>query len=168
MAELYEQVLRSKDRQLIRSLPEILSPGFYMAGGTALALQIGHRQSEDFDFFSDREYSNETLKIQLNRIGAFHLFQDSPGTLEGRIDETRVTFLYYPYPRLEKGVTFESIGLASLLDIALMKLSAVSSRGSRKDFIDLYFLRNTYPVEDVSASFDRKYRDSGTNWYKQR
>ena len=98
-------------------------------------------------------------------MGIFQLFQDAQGTVEGMIEKTRVTFLYYPYPRLEQDVHYQTIRLASLTDIALMKIRALSSRGSRKDFIDIYFLRNHLNLEDDMISFEKKFKESGYNLY---
>jgi hypothetical protein len=165
MAEFFSKVLSSDDQRILESLPESISSRFYMAGGTALALQIGHRCSHDLDFFTDKEFDNHILKMHLNQMGQLQLFQEAQGTVEGMVEKTRVTFLYYPYPRLEKDVHYQTIRLASLTDIALMKISALSSRGSRKDFIDLYFLKNYLNLEDAMISFEKKFKKSGYNLY---
>ena len=165
MADFFTQVLRSDDLRILESLPQSIISGFYLAEGTALALQIGHRCSNDLDFFTGQDFNNDVLKVQLNQVGKFQLFQDAQGTVEGIVDKTRITFLYYPYPILGQNVIYQTIRLASLTDIALMKISALSSRGSRKDFIDIYFLRNHLNLEDAMISFQKKFKGSGYNIY---
>ena len=162
---MFDEVLREDDTQVLRDLPGTISESFYMAGGTALALQIGHRYSFDFDFFSIEEFSTLELKNELTRLGAFSLFQESKGTLEGRVNQTRMTFLYYPFALLYDIVHYKNLRLAAILDIALMKLSALSSRGSKKDFIDLYFLKDLIRWEELIQDFEKKYQESGYNLY---
>ncbi len=114
---------------------------FYLAGGTGLALQLGHRMSLDLDLFSERPWSDVSLLTALRALGPTVIDLESEGTLVGSVGGVRVSFFYYPYPLLEPLLpTPAGVPLAGLLDIACMKLIAVSQRGSRKDFVDLYFL----------------------------
>ncbi|HZK49349.1 MAG TPA: nucleotidyl transferase AbiEii/AbiGii toxin family protein [Thermoleophilia bacterium] len=121
---------------------------FYLAGETALALQLGHRMSLDLDLFSERPWSAGGVLDAARSLGPTTVDLESAGTLVGSIGGVRVSSFHYPYPLLEPPLRFPgvalgappSIPLAGLLDIACMKLVAVSQRGSRKDFIDLYFL----------------------------
>lgn len=165
MGSMFDEVLREDDIQILRALPETITESFYLAGGTALALQIGHRYSFDFDFFSIEEFSTLQLKNELTRLGAFRLFQESKGTLEGRINQTRMTYLYYPYALLHNTIHYQNLRLAAVMDIALMKLSALSGRGSKKDFIDLYFLKELIRWDDLIQDFEKKYQGSGYNLY---
>ena len=91
------------------------------------------------------------------------IIQESRGTFEGVIGQTRVTLLYYQYPIIDALVEKDGIRLASVKDIALMKLSAVSSRGCKKDFIDLYFLKDRFSWKELFDLFDRKFTISGYN-----
>jgi len=165
MQNIFENVLRSEDWQVVDKLPKFVLKEFYLAGGTGLALQIGHRYSYYLDFFSNVSFNNLDLKNQLNTIGKFKLFQDHKGTLEGVVDQTRVTFLFYPYLLLEKTAAFHQINLASMMDIALMKLSSLSSRGSKKDFIDLFFLKDFLDWPMIIVRFEKKFKGSGYNIY---
>jgi len=142
MAAMYKHIIREGDWKLIESFPEHFFEPFYLAGGTGLALQIGHRYSNDFDFFTDQNFNNESIKQILASVGTFQLFQDKEGTVEGSVNNTRLSFFHYPYPLIDETIFVGRLELASILDIALMKLSALSSRGSRKDFVDLYFLKD--------------------------
>jgi hypothetical protein len=115
--------------------------GFYLAGGTALALQLGHRTSVDLDLFRREEWSVEVATNALAGLGGVEVELVDSGTLWARVDDIRVSLFHYPYRLVGELVPAPwGVPLASLLDIACMKLVAVSQRGSRKDFVDLYFL----------------------------
>lgn len=114
---------------------------FYLAGGTGLALQLGHRMSLDLHLFSERPWSPPALLSAARGLGPVVVDLESDDTLVGAIRDVRVSFFHYPYPLLEPTVDGpDGTPIAGLLDIACMKLTAVAQRGSRKDFVDLYFL----------------------------
>lgn len=118
--------------------------GFYLAGGTGLALQLGHRKSVDLDLFREEEWSIEAATTALAGLGGVEVELVDRGTLWVRVDDVRVSLFHYPYRLVGELVTGPwGVPLASLLDIACMKLVALSQRGSRKDFVDLYFLART-------------------------
>lgn len=146
---LHPEVLDERTSSLLaRIAQEDAFRDFYLAGETGLALQLGHRVSLDLDLFSERPWSASGVRDAARALGPTTVDLESEGTLVGEIDGVRVSFFHYPYPLLEPPVRVrgEAAGsapafpLAGLLDIACMKLVAVSQRGSRKDFIDLYFL----------------------------
>ena len=162
---MYAEVISKEDLRVLQACPKEVSNFFYLAGGTALALQIGHRYSHDFDFFSSKEFNNEWLKQRLSPIGILEIFQDKKGTLEGNLVSTRLSFFYYPYPLLQEPIPFKNIKLASIADITLMKLSALSSRGSKKDFIDLFFLRERIEWKQLIRDYEKKFYGTGYNLY---
>jgi hypothetical protein len=125
--------------------------GFYLAGGTALALQIGHRTSVDFDFYSKKEFDNQKLLLSLQQnVSQITLIQNLPNTLIVEIpEEIEMSFFLYPYLLLEQPVKVESVYLASKEDIAAMKLIAIMQRGTQRDFIDLYFLMKEFSLEKI-------------------
>jgi hypothetical protein len=151
-----EAISKSTERVLAKITGQIGS-GFYLAGGTALAIQLGHRLSIDLDWFSANDFSRNTLREMLSRAGHFELTEEEEGTMHGLLDDVRMSFLRYPYPLLFPLVEFEGSRLADERDIAAMKLDAVSSRGSKKDFIDIYFLLEKYPLSDLLEIFEKKY-----------
>ncbi|MBS4032217.1 MAG: nucleotidyl transferase AbiEii/AbiGii toxin family protein [Clostridiales bacterium] len=114
----------------------------YMAGGTAAALQLGHRKSEDFDFFSDQLHP-ETLANSLAAREPFQISSSTAGSLHGFINNVKISFLLYPYPLLFATQTFMGVPLADIKDIALMKIVAIANRGTNKDFVDLYYICKT-------------------------
>jgi predicted nucleotidyltransferase component of viral defense system len=151
------------DPQTKRVLDKIVSAGisaqFYLAGGTALAIQLGHRKSIDLDFFSRDDFSIEKLKKELSSLGEFVVIDQDQGTLNASLDGVKVSFLRYDYIRLYPYIAFENINLADERDIAAMKIDAASSRGSKKDFIDLYFLLQKYSLAELIGFFEKKIAD---------
>ena len=138
------------------------SPGiknFYLAGGTALAIQLGHRESIDFDLFSQNNFSNDGIKKTLAALGKLEVTSESEGTINGILDSIKVSFFHYNYDLLFPFVGFQNVLLADERDIAAMKISAISSRGSKKDFIDIYFLLEKYSIEELMSIFEKKYEN---------
>ena len=117
-----------------------IANGFYMAGGTALAFLLSHRESHDLDFFSAERFSEDTLITKLKAAGQFSLEKKEEGTVRGTFGATLVSFFHYPYPLLEKPVSQDGMPLASMADVACMKLDALASRGAKRDFVDLYVI----------------------------
>ena len=105
---------------------------FYLVGGTALALHIGHRISIDFYFFSPEEFSSPKVISQLRDIGQFELFEEARDTLHGSLDGVKLSFLHYPYPMIKPLHPLHLIKVADVFHIALMKLSALSGRGAKR------------------------------------
>ncbi len=126
----------------------------YLAGGTGLALQIGHRVSVDFDWFSgthplmgaDRIRLLAALRASVPAGEDVSVVREEDGTLAVRVAGVDVSFFTYPYPVLAPPSVLLGLPLASLADIAAMKLSAIIGRGSRKDFIDLNALLHEHPL----------------------
>lgn len=155
---MFEESLYPKTKQVLAKISENpVLKYFYMAGGTALALQLGHRKSIDLDFFSESYPENDIIISNLKEM-APTVVQEVAGTIDFIIDDIKVSFLEYTYPLLEPLVDYEGIKLASILDIACMKVSAISSRGSKKDFIDLYKVFEKYPLSEVLTSFEEKFQ----------
>src|SRR3989344_4499915 len=133
---------------------------FYLAGGTALALQIGHRDSLDFDFFSREEIDTVKLFDQINEIFAGSEIiktQEERNTLSVNIGQVKFSFLTYPYELIDKLVEAEFFNLASIKDIACMKLSAITGRATLKDYVDLYFILKNLTLEELLNSAKDKF-----------
>lgn len=154
--------IESIDKKTSRVLEEVKKSGithdFYLAGGTALALQLGHRLSVDLDWFSAKKFSVAKLKKELSRLGKLEITGEEPGTLHGVLNGVKISFFHYEYKMLFPFVNDGGIKVADARDIAAMKLDTISSRGSKKDFIDLYFLLQEYPLEEIIGFFEKKYR----------
>ncbi|NUQ83229.1 MAG: nucleotidyl transferase AbiEii/AbiGii toxin family protein [Anaerolineales bacterium] len=133
---------------------------FYLAGGTALALQMGHRISLDLDFFSPTQSDISALTEPLRRALANHtplLADTSWGNLVFLADNLRVGFYGYGYDLVRPLVKIESVSLASIEDIGLMKMDALLARASRKDFHDLYQICQQVSLRDLFNLAPRKY-----------
>ena len=133
---------------------------FYLAGGTAAALQIGHRVSEDLDFFSETEFSVEGLITALKVLGDLIIDKKLEDTLLGNLNGTKVSFFYYPYPLIGEFGNYLGVRLASLADIACMKIDTIASRGLKRDFVDLYYIsqKTGQRLADWLELFQRKYQ----------
>ena len=136
---------------------------FYLAGGTGLALQIGHRISRDLDFFTEHHFEVDDLVQRLGSLGRFQLEMKEAQTIVGVLHETKLSFLGYPYPLLESPIGMRDIRIAGISDIACMKIDAISSRGTKRDFIDLFFILQTLSFEESIRLFQTKYATIGYN-----
>jgi len=157
---MHEKVLAKKTKRLFSKIERTKIPReFYLAGGTALALQIGHRKSLDLDWFTSKSFSTKSLKNQLKNLGKLKIDEEEKGTLNCSLDGIRLSFFEYPYEVLFPFLKYKTIKLADLRDIACMKIDAISSRGSKKDFIDIYFLLKELYLKELLNLFDKKYRE---------
>jgi predicted nucleotidyltransferase component of viral defense system len=136
---------------------------FYLAGGTALALQIGHRISTDLDWFSTSTTLNESarddIRKSLEPSGVFETMMERDGSLYTRLYGIDVSFIHQRHPLLEATLDYQDVHLASPVDIGLMKLAAINSRGTRRDFIDLYSLKEVAPLNILLDLAPKKYFD---------
>lgn len=125
--------------------------------GTALALQYGHRSSVDLDLFGIMEATTEELSQVLSQMGTITLFGQSKMIKGFAVDGIKIDIVNYAYPWLEPAVVEDGLRLASPADIAAMKIYAIENRGSRKDFIDMYFLLKHYSLDEILSFYKRKY-----------
>ncbi len=130
---------------------------FYLAGGTGLALQIGHRLSRDLDFFSADRFEVEELISDLSALGNFQLEMKAKQSVTGIFNQTKLSFLGYPYSLLKKTIVIRAVRVADIADIACMKIDAISTRGAKRDFIDLFFIAQKAPLGLLLKSFEQKY-----------
>ena len=136
-----------KDRyKLLKDIIETVTiPTYYMIGGTALSLQMGLRESFDFNFCVPTQFNNELLLEELGKIGEMKVKQNQSGTCDVILNGVQVSFFYYPNKiinELVKPQEMPKLKMASILDIAIMKVVAIGGRGAKKDFFDLYNIIN--------------------------
>lgn len=140
---------------------------FYLAGGTALALQLGHRDSIDFDFFSEKSFSTEDLTQKVERVFKDHKvakIQEVKDTLTFVIDETiKISFFAYQYKLIKSLLDEDNFKMASLEDIGAMKLSAITSRSMLKDYVDLYFILHEIELDKLLEITKEKFPTMDTN-----
>ena len=144
---------------LKKIMSEKLFSDFNLVGGTALALQMGHRNSIDIDLFGNSEINSEFFIEKLSEFGEVKVAKSTKNILITKINEVKVDFVNYKYPLLSECLFIENIRMLSVKDIAGMKLNAIAGRGSKKDFIDLYFLLNEFSLEDIVSFYEKKYKD---------
>ncbi|MBQ8805595.1 MAG: nucleotidyl transferase AbiEii/AbiGii toxin family protein [Bacteroidaceae bacterium] len=138
----------------ISAAPEF--SGLRLVGGTSLALQYGHRKSIDLDFFGT--FSENTLFSDiLRKLGQLSIIKETPKIKIYLIDGIKVDFVYYDYPWLTPPLQTDDLTLATPPDIAAMKVNAIEGRGSKKDFIDLYYLLQHYTIDDILNFYQQKY-----------
>ncbi len=126
-----------------------LSP-FILVGGTALSLQYGHRMSIDLDFFGAVDQLDvDGIKTDLETIGTTILSSQSNVMLGFYVDEVKIDVVKYKYKLIEKPIVIDSIRMADPKDIGAMKLAAVSGRGKKKDYYDLFFLLQKYSLSQL-------------------
>lgn len=140
---------------------------FYFTGGSALSVfYLGHRVSEDMDFFSEEDFDNELVfafvKDVAQKLGLEERFTQKEKT---RIFELvrknkniiKIDFAHYPFKRLREGKEIQGVKVDSLLDIAVNKVLLVNQRTDVKDFVDLYFLKDEFTVWDLMAGVRKKF-----------
>lgn len=136
----------------------------YLAGGTAATLQLGHRLSFDLDFFTSKEFNALNVIASLQKILDFELEETTKGTILGRIKDMRFSLFFYKHKLLFPLKNFLGISILDLRDIAAMKITAISDRGVKRDFIDLYFICKTnIRLEEVLKFYDKKYGKLASN-----
>lgn len=128
-----------------------------LVGGTSLALQYGHRMSVDLDFFGNIEEDNTTIQEMLSDIGTLSVLKESKHIKIYLINGIKVDFVHYKYAWISPAIEKDGLRLASPQDIAAMKINAIEGRGTKKDFIDMYFLLQHYSLEDILTFYAKKY-----------
>ncbi len=155
---MFEQALDGDARAVLVTIGRVADlSGFYLGGGSAVALHYGHRLSHDLDFFTPEPFPEKALTEQLSPLGRFELDRLTRGTIVGRLNGVRLACFHYPYPLLEATEDFAGARIARPLDLGAMKLAAISARGARRDFIDLYWILQSYPLDQLLTAYTRKY-----------
>ena len=130
-----------------------------LVGGTALALQLGHRSSIDLDFFGSVQASSDELREALSARHSITIVKESKNINIYIIDGVKVDMVNYRYSWIDEPVQGDGFILAGLKDIAAMKIAAVVGRGTKKDFIDLYFLLQHFSLHEILDFYMQKYPD---------
>lgn len=146
---------------------KVLPLNTYLAGGSSLALQFGHRISVDFDFFTPSQFKSDDIVKRLNSLGDFSLQEaQKENTILGLFNNVRFSLFLYNYPLIFKPIKYLGINLADPRDIVAMKLVAIMDRGTKKDYIDLYFLnKKGIKLDKAFKYYDKKYHKLANNIY---
>ena len=133
---------------------------FFLVGGTALALQLGHRFSIDLDLFTMADFDQDDLLAALQLNFEVVVLTKSPSIFITQINEVKVDFVRFRYGLLFPALQEESVRMLDIRDIAPMKLDAVTKRGSKKDFYDIYFLLQKMPLSEILDLYSKKFQHS--------
>ena len=165
---MHESVLDEETKKNIKILSQQdFIRSFYLAGGTACAVHLGHRISNDLDFFSKDDFSHFEVQNSLRNSGHFLTDYSDSQTLIGRFNKVKISFFHYDYPLIGETYHFLNLRISSLEDIGCMKIDAISSRGSKRDFVDLYFILKKFNLglKEFFKYFEEKYGKENYNIY---
>lgn len=131
-----------------------------LVDGTALALQLGHRQSVDLDFFSTKPFNQDAIISIFRQIGKYTIVNKTKNILQVELNGIKVDVVDYScYDWIDEPICEEELTLASAKDIAAMKINAIIGRGTRKDFVDLYVLLQHFSLKEIMTFYHTKYPD---------
>lgn len=133
---------------------------FNLVGGTALSLMLGHRKSIDIDLFTDRDFDTRRLASHLSQTYNAEAIKTLKNGIFCYINDVKIDLIAHQYLILKPLQTEDGIRMLSMEDISAMKLSAILNSGRRlKDFVDIHFLLEKFPLEKMTAAFVQKYAD---------
>lgn len=158
---MYPEALKLEQKKIFEKLKNF--PEFYLVGGTALAIQIGHRISIDFDLFSRKEISL-TLLGKIKRVfkeAQVRVILNHSEQLSVKINNVKIDFVKYKFPLILKLIKFEDVKIVQIPEIAAMKAYTLNYRGTLKDYVDLYFiLKGKYTtLKEIKEIAEKKYKD---------
>lgn len=158
---MHEEVLPRNSLDLLKNMESVSLPvwhGWTLAGGTGLALYYGHRLSADLDFFRSDVVALDDLLRRLQAMGECEILQQYDHTLTVIVRGVKLSFFVVADLLLAAPRAYRCFGLADVFDIGLMKLAAIAGRGSRKDFIDLFFiLHDKHQLDELMGALEQKY-----------
>ena len=156
---LFKETIEPSSLELLKRLQSTnLLKEFHLAGGTSLALQIGHRISVDLDLFTQNDFETNQILEFLEDSFNFHLTYSSKNTLKGNIGDVNLDLISHKYPLINKPIQIQEIRLLSIPDIAAMKLNAIAGNGTRsKDFVDIYFILKQFSLSEIINFYKTKY-----------
>ncbi len=165
---LHKETVKSGTLDLIQTLmKDHQLNSFYLVGGTALSLRIGHRESIDIDLFSSSDFDgNELAEYLRNKYGA-DVKRHKENYASGSIGEVDFDFISHKYPSIKPIENIEGIRMMSNQDISAMKINAIVNSGQRiKDFIDIHYLLKEIPLDEIIGFYCRKYPNVDPNTAK--
>jgi predicted nucleotidyltransferase component of viral defense system len=158
---LHRKTVEPDTLSLIYSLQsKDYTQNFLLVGGTALSLQIGHRTSTDIDLFTNIRFDVESLLTLLQQDYKITVRNQMRHALLADINAVKTDFVFQPSNLIEEPTVIEKVKMASMLEIAAMKIGAITARGRKRDFVDLYCLLNHFTLNEILNAFLKKYRDA--------
>ena len=166
---MFAGVLPEKTHALLKKiLPLIGDSGFYLAGGSGLALQVGHRISEDLDFFTSQPFASSSLASSLAaKVGRLEEILTEVQTLIADLEGVKCSFFYYEIPLIFEAVSSQGLKIADWRDIFAEKFKTLAQRGSKKDFYDIFWVLRVKKIslEEAVSIFRKRFQSSGVNLY---
>jgi len=164
---MFEQTLSGNTKTILAVLGDSgILANSYLAGGTGIALQLGHRISVDLDFFTPEEFDVDLLIKNLYQIDHFELEEKKQGTVIGEFDNMKFSLFVYKYPVILPLKSFLNISIMDVCEIGAMKLEAIATRGKKRDFIDLYFIAEKVErLENILRLYNKKYGEFGNKMF---
>ncbi len=157
---MFEKVLLPQTRVLLKKLTrDSLPKGSYLAGGTAVALHLGHRRSADLDFFTPSEFVEPQWEEKLKKELEFKLVKRDWQTLIGTVGDVKISLFYYPHALIDDLDRIYGALMANLPDLAAMKLETVIGRGTKRDLVDIYFLAKKFTLSKLFDFYQEKYKN---------
>jgi predicted nucleotidyltransferase component of viral defense system len=157
-----DYILNWDQKRILKQVGFLKKYGFYLAGGTAMALQFGHRTSKDLDFYTKKHFKNVDLVREFRRIFKKEVtnIKRAPDTLFLKIRQIDLSFFRYPYKLIRPLIPYLSVNLASTEDITAMKIEAIIERGTKRDFVDIYYSIKKYGLKEVLGFVKEKYPET--------
>jgi len=150
---MHSEILTTEQQELL-PLIKVFSKNYYLVGGTAIALYIGHRRSIDFDLFTNQDIKRKSIGNLIDKSGfkVEKLLYEAFDQMHVIIHSVKITFFNFPH-KIHPATSFnEMIAVPSLLDLAAMKTYALGGRAKWKDYVDLYFiLKDHFDLKAISA-----------------
>lgn len=157
---LFESTVEPRTLQLLKDLQNLKDlHDFILVGVTSLAIQFGHRTSIDLDLFSSTELDVSNIPKIIAHLDKVEIANQTKSILNLFIDDIKVDFVSYNYSLIKEPISIANLKLASIEDISAMKLAAIVGRGSRKDFIDLFFILKRFSLPEILGYYSQKYPD---------
>jgi predicted nucleotidyltransferase component of viral defense system len=156
---LQTRTVESRTLGLLKELMSLpMLDSFYLVGGTALALQLGHRVSIDLDLFTLEPFDPNEIIEKMSENFDFSVVSEGSAMVISTINDIKVDFVKMSYPILFPSILDEQVRMLDIRDIAAMKLKAVTQRGSKKDFYDIYFLLQIMSLDEIIQLFKEKFK----------
>ncbi|MBA4349021.1 MAG: hypothetical protein C0415_03410 [Thermodesulfovibrio sp.] len=156
---MHKECFSKKGWEVLHILKDMLNKyNGMLGGGTALALHLGHRISVDLDFFTNADFKTESVVSGIRKTGhPFRIISEGEEHLIADVDGIKVSFLKYDYPFMDKPAIYKGIRIAGILDIASMKVIAICQRGTKRDFVDLFFILQDMPFHKVAEHMVKRF-----------
>lgn len=146
---MYKNIFNTDQEQLLPFIKSF-SSDFYLVGGTAIALHLGHRRSIDFDLFTDNTFDPMAVRSKIMQQKTIdHTFSQGSGELTILINKVKITFFHYPFIIQRNNIFEESLGLPDVITLGAMKAFALGKRAKWKDYVDLYFIFQKYSLKEL-------------------